>query len=113
MDAFLVLSSLFNKETFDDVIKSASPPTNTPPPTKTLTKIIKILYYIGFSLGILLGVYTAHQSWTCYGNLKYNIPVRIIFAIGAFIFGVFYIIIKDAFLYHSSKCSKPRRNKLI
>jgi hypothetical protein len=81
-------------------------------PTNTPTKLIKIFYYIGFSLGILLGIYTAHHSWTCYGNLKYSIPVRIIFAFGAFLFGVFYIIINDVFLFNSLRCSRSRRNKI-
>lgn len=48
---------------------------------------------VSFVIGIVIGVVAAYLSWSCNSALQYNIALKIFFALMAYIFGLFYIIL--------------------
>lgn len=63
---------------------------NTPPPSTTSFNVANIL---GFILGVVIGLCAAYLSWQCNTSLDYNVFLKVIFAILAYMFGFVYLIL--------------------
>jgi hypothetical protein len=107
MDAFLAISSLINNPVsrFEDV----KPTGGVVIDVKGAVKTAEIVGYTVLAVTILIGLFAAYLSWTCYENVTYySIPARILFAIFAYMFGLLYLIIYA--LFNSSSCSSRARH---
>jgi len=85
-----------------------SPPIGAPlvaPPVVVATPATasNVLYHI---IGICVGAYAAYLSWQCNTAIGTNMPLKVLFAVLAYIFGFLYLICYYIFL--SSTCGvKP------
>jgi hypothetical protein len=101
MDSFLALSALFNTEKFEDVKPTGS--------FIKVTTVNRTAEYVSLAIGIVIGLFAAYLSWTCYENITYSsVPARILFAVFAFLFGMLYLIIYA--LFKTSNCSSRSRH---
>ena len=46
-----------------------------------------------FILGVVIGLYAAFLSWQCNTKLSYNMFLKVIFSIFAYLFGLIYLIL--------------------
>ena len=44
-------------------------------------------------LGIIVGLYAAYLSWMCNGKVGYHVFFKAVFAVGAYLFGLIYLIL--------------------
>lgn len=109
-----VLSTVKTISKFEDVAPSTAATTSasvkvqntsyTPVTVTYVSDKIKVAGYVTLAISILIGLFAAYLSWTCYENVRYSsIPARILFAVFAYIFGTLYLIIYA--LFKSSSCS--------
>lgn len=54
---------------------------------------------VSFVISILIGLLAVYLSWRCNTSMDYNIILKVIFAVFAWIFGLFYIIMYMIFRY--------------
>lgn len=47
---------------------------------------------ISFVIGMIIGFTAVYLSWTCNSALQYNLALKVIFAVLAYVFGLLYII---------------------
>ena len=92
--------------------QAAAPP-NSPPigaplvavegPKREGITASNVLYHI---IGICIGAYAAYLSWQCNTAIGTNMPLKVLFAVLAYIFGFFYLICY--FIFLSTTCGvKP------
>ena len=62
-----------------------------------------VLYHI---IGICIGAYAAYLSWQCNTAIGTSMPLKVLFAVLAYIFGFLYLICYYIFL--SSTCGAAR-----
>lgn len=48
---------------------------------------------LSFILGVVIGLYAAFLSWQCNTKLSYNMFLKVIFAIFAYLFGLVYLVL--------------------
>ncbi len=48
---------------------------------------------LSFILGVVIGLYAAFLSWQCNSKLNYNMFLKVIFSIFAYMFGLVYLIL--------------------
>lgn len=46
-----------------------------------------------FIMGVAIGLYAAYLSFTCNTKMRYNMSLKVIFAIFAYIFGLVYLVL--------------------
>ncbi len=56
-------------------------------------KKISVSDVLSFLLGVVIGLYAAFLSWQCNTKLSYNVFLKVIFAIFAYLFGLVYLIL--------------------
>jgi hypothetical protein len=104
MDSYLALSTLLKKEKFYDVTPTGAVAVET---NNSDSKTTKIVEFTSFAVSLVIGLFAAYLSWTCYENVTYSsMPARILFAVFAYIFGTLYLITYA--LFKTSNCSRPR-----
>lgn len=54
---------------------------------------LKISDILSFILGVVIGLYAAYLSWQCNAKLNYNVFLKVVFAIFAYMFGLTYLIL--------------------
>ena len=64
--------------------------TAVPPVTQTSITLSSVLTFV---LGVVIGLYAVYLSWQCNSKLNYNIFLKVIFAVFAYIFGLTYLIL--------------------
>lgn len=83
ISGFTEMSGLSEMSGMSDVVKK-----------ETETKQhITILDGLIFIMGVAIGLYAAYLSFQCNSKLKYNMILRVLFAVFAYVFGLVYLIL--------------------
>ena len=63
------------------------------PEASSTKKSLKLSDVLTFALGVIIGLYAAYLSWQCNSKLDYNLFVKVIFSVFAYLFGLVYLIL--------------------
>lgn len=91
---------------------AATPDIKLPSPTVNETKlkqkfnIFSASGLLAFAISILIGGVAFYLSWTCNSALEYNIALKIVFGVFAYIFGLMYILLYIVMRYDTCKVVK-------
>lgn len=61
------------------------------------------IFSMGFMVSILIGLYAAYLSYTCSTKQNVDCAIKVIYALLAYIFGLFYLLYY--FLFRNEYCS--------
>ena len=105
----LVLSLLAPKlkEKFENSNDTAS----STPPQNTNTDMNKKFNWVNFIISAVIGGFAAYLSWKCNTLTETNIILKVIFAIFAFLFGLFYLILYFIFRWGDCKYIREKMPK--
>lgn len=71
---------------------SIVPPSIENPPPKKNFAIFNLGGVIAMVISVVIGIAAAYLSWTCNTSINYNIVLKVIFALLAYVFGFIYIL---------------------
>lgn len=72
---------------------NAEMPGMPPMPEAPTKKSLKLSDILTFVLGVIIGLYAAYLSWQCNSKLDYNLFLKVIFSVFAYLFGLVYLIL--------------------
>lgn len=81
--ASVLLDNVKLPEFFDS---DSNQPVGVPPKQSRFAK------FTSFLIGVIIGGYSAYLSWTCNTALNASLPVKILWAIVAWFFGLLYLL---------------------